>query len=566
MLKDIICRKQSHINKLPDVFIDNNREYKADETTEGFNTFFTNIGSNLAKRITLQSGSFYDALPNSNCNSMLLSKTDAKEILSIVKKFSNKSSLDCNDMSMSIIKEIIPFVVNPFTYICNLSFYSGDFPNAMKIAKVLPVHKNGAKNEFNNYRPISLLPQFSKILEKLFDLRMEKFVNKHNILHDCQFGFRAGRSPNMALLSLIENITTSLDDHKHAVGVFMDIKKTFHTIDHNILLKKINHYGLRGIVSKWICSYLENRSQYVQFNGMKSGLQNVTCGVPQGSILGPKLLLLYINDICNVSNILDFILYADDTNVFYKHENIDMMCKIVSVELDKLSTWFALNKLALNISKTNFMIFSNHKSMEHSISIDGVNLQKVDSLKLLGVCIDHQITWKDHITYISNKLSKSIAIIYRASHVLDTNALYCLYNAIFKPHINYCIEVWGNTYKNNTNPVFILQKKVMRIVCHARSLDHTSKMFCQLDILKIYDLIDFNTCIFMYKVFHKLVPLTLQNKFSMSSSKKYQNNFYVMFARTRRKQFSITIKCVSLWNSLNNIVKLSSSLRIFKIN
>ena len=234
VLKDIICKKQSHINELPDVFIDNNREYKADETTEGFNTFFTNISSNLAKRITLQSGSFYDALPNSNCNSMLLSKTDAKEILSIVKKFSNKSSLDCNDMSMSIIKEIIPFVVNPFTYICNLSFYSGDFPNAMKIVKVLPVHKNGAKNEFNNYRPISLLSHFSKILEKLFDLRMEKFINKHNILHDCQFGFRAGRSPNMALLSLIENVTTSLDDHKHAVVVFMDIKKAFDTIDHNI--------------------------------------------------------------------------------------------------------------------------------------------------------------------------------------------------------------------------------------------------------------------------------------------------------------------------------------------
>ena len=166
---------------------------------------------------------------------MLSSKTDAKEILSIVKKFSNKSSLDCNDMSMSIIKEIIPFVVNPFTYICNLSFYGGDFPNAMKIYKVLPVHKNGAKNEFNNYRPI-LLPQFSKILEKLFDLSLEKFINKHNILHDCQFGFRAGRSPSMALLSLIENITTSLDDHKHAVCVFMEIKKAFDTIDHNILL------------------------------------------------------------------------------------------------------------------------------------------------------------------------------------------------------------------------------------------------------------------------------------------------------------------------------------------
>ena len=140
-----------------------------------------------------------------------------------------------------------------------------------------------------------------------------------------------------------------------------------------------------------------------------------------------------------MSNILDFILYAVGKNVFYKHENIDMLCKIVSVELDKLSTWLALSKIALNISKTNFMIFSNHKSIEHSISIDGVNLLKVYSLRFLGVCINHQITWKDHIAYISNKLSKSTAIIHRASDVLDTKALYCLYNAIFKPHVNYCI-------------------------------------------------------------------------------------------------------------------------------
>ena len=210
--------------------VENIRQMKLLKGLIHFLQIFFKISKTYNKKMDI----FYDALPNSNCNSMLFSKTDANEILSMVKKFSYKSSLDCNDMSTSVIKEIIPSVVNPFTYICNLSFYCGDFPNAMKIAKVLQVHKNGAKNEFNNYRPISLLPQFSKILEKLDDFRMEKLINKHDILHDCQFGFRAGRSPSMALLSLIESITTSLDDHKHAVGVSMDIKKAFDTIDHNI--------------------------------------------------------------------------------------------------------------------------------------------------------------------------------------------------------------------------------------------------------------------------------------------------------------------------------------------
>ena len=165
---------------------------------------------------------------------------------------------------------------------------------------------------------------------------------------------------------------------------------------------------------------------------MKSGLQNVTCGVPQGSILGPKLFLLYINDTCNVSNMLDFILYADDTNVFHRHENIDMMCKIVNVELDEVCTWLALNKLVLNISKTNIMLFKNHKSIKNNISINGVSLQKVHSLKFLG--IDHQITRKDHIIHISNKLSKSMAIIHRESHAIYTETFNCLYKNITRTY------------------------------------------------------------------------------------------------------------------------------------
>ena len=187
-----------------------NLSKNADETPIGehdiadaLNNFFTNIGSNLSNRITPQCSSICDTLLNTNCNSMFLSETNVDEIITIVNKLTQKTSTDCNDMNMSFVKNIIHLVVQPFTYICNLSLATGIFPDAMKIAKVIPIYKTGAKDEFNNYRPISLLPQFSKILEKLFDDRLEQFICKNNILTDCQFGFRTGRSSSMAIVNFI---------------------------------------------------------------------------------------------------------------------------------------------------------------------------------------------------------------------------------------------------------------------------------------------------------------------------------------------------------------------------
>ena len=367
------------------------------------------------------------------------------------------------------------------TYICNLSFATGIFPDAMKIAKVIPIYKTGAKGEFNNYRPISLLPQFSKILEKLFDDRLEQFISKNNILTDCQFGFRTGRSSTMAIVNFMEKITNSLDDMKAVISVFIDLKKAFDTIDHTILLQKLNHYGIRGIVNQWICSYLTYRKQYVQIKGTKSTLERIICGVPQGSILGPTLFNLYLNDICNVSSILEFTLFADDTNIIYSHDSTTLLCNTLNTELEKLNAWFNLNKLSINLQKTNYTTFStNNSDSTIQIAINGSNIEKVNSTKYLGVYIDHYLNWKDHIAYISSKLSKSTAVIHKTSHVLDTKTLTLLYNAIIFPYLNYCMEVWGNTYETNLYSLFIKQKKAIRIVCHAKYLDHTSRLFHKL--------------------------------------------------------------------------------------
>ena len=336
---------------------------------------------------------------------MFQSETNVDEIITIVNKLTQKTSTDCNDMNMSFVKNIIHLVVQPFTYICNLSFATGIFPDAMKIAKVIPIYKTGAKDEFNNYRAISLLPQFYKILEKLFDDRLEQFICKNNILTDCQFGFRTGRSSSMAIVNLIEKITNSLDNMKAVISVFIDLKKAFDTIDHTILLQKLNHYGIRGIVNQWICSYLTYRKQYVQIKGTKSSLERILCGVPQGSILGPTLFNLYLNDICNVSSILEFTLFADDTNITYSHDSTTSLCNTLNTEQEKLNAWLNLNKLSLNLQKTNYITFStNNLDSTIQIAINGSNIEKVNSTKYLGVYIDHHLNWKDHIAYISSKL------------------------------------------------------------------------------------------------------------------------------------------------------------------
>ena len=297
-----------------------------------------------------------------------------------------------------------------------------------------------------------LLSQFSKILEKIFHNRMMSFIEEKNILYESQYGFRKNMSTSLAILELVENITTSIDDCKSTVGIFIDLKKDFDTVDHDILIKKLDHYGIRGVANKWICSYLMNRSQYVCINDTRSECMNVTCGVPQGSILGPALFILYINDMCNVSMLMkSIIVFADDTNLFYSGDNLSQVCETVSTELGKLHSWFQVNKLSLNIAKTNFMIFGNKQCEDNH----GMNIERVYVTKFLGVHIDSHLNWCEHITHIKSKISKKVSIIRRVKHLLINSALYSLYSTLVMPYLNYCCDIWGNTYKSRIQPLHV---------------------------------------------------------------------------------------------------------------
>ena len=230
------------------------------------------------------------------------------------------------------MKNSIDLISKPLCEILNLSIENGIIPDQLKIARIVPIFKSGDNSLFSNYRPILVLPVFSKILEKAVYNRLMNYININGILFRNQFGFRKNHSTSHALINLYDQISTGLDANKHTVGIFLDLSKAFDTVDHEILINKLEHYAIRGLALDWFKNYLSQRLQYVEFNGTTSMFKEVTCGVPQGSILGPLLFLVYINDICKTTDYGEFILFADDTNLFYSHENISTLTSVINTE------------------------------------------------------------------------------------------------------------------------------------------------------------------------------------------------------------------------------------------
>ena len=407
-----------------------------------------------------------------------------------------------------------------------MSLQTGEYPDLLKIVKVVPIHKGGSTQDVNNYRPISLLSIFDKIIEKLMHIRLYSFLEKHNILFHNQFGFRKKNSTVYALTQITETIKESIDGGKYGCGIFIDLRKAFDTVNHEILLLKLEHYGIRGDMLNWFKSYLSGRKQYVSINGKSSELLEINCGVPQGSVLGPLLFLLYINDLPNISKILNFYLFADDTNIYYESDSLLDLEKTINKELNKLYLWLNLNRLSLNIDKTNYIIFHPYNKplrQRVTITINKKAIKEKEYIKYLGVLIDSTLSWKHQISNVSKKISRAIGIMYKLRPFLPLKIMKSVYYSLIYSHIVYAIEAWGSAFKTELNKILILQKRALRLMTYndRRPTIHgplisSDPIFIKMETLKISDIYKYQVSKFIFKCNNKMAPINFHNWFKVN--------------------------------------------------
>ena len=348
--------------------------------TNQCNEFFVNVGPNLGEKFSNVTGGFRKYLKGDYFDSMFLHDTTSDEVNRIIEKLDCKTSCSIDQISSKVVKYVAPYIPIPLSHIFNLTFATGSSPDQLKIALVTPVYKSSDKNIFSNYRPIAVLPCFSKVLEKLMYERIIAYIDKNRILIDRQYGFRSKSSTNHAIIDLVDKITKAIENNEYTVGIFLDLSKAFDTVNHDILLTKLDFCGIRGNCHASQKDYLTNRKQIIKYNHTRSVQMSITCGVPQGSVLGTLLFLIYINDLVNSANKLSTILFADDANLFYSGKNIGTIEYSLNNELTRIQEWLTSNQLTLNIKKTNFIIFKSHRkrvNRQINIKLNNEILQRV---------------------------------------------------------------------------------------------------------------------------------------------------------------------------------------------
>jgi hypothetical protein len=548
-----------------------------------FNNFFSTVGSNISNSIP-----HTDIDPLSYCTNfpdiphLELAGTGPCQVGDTIKLLVSKSSTDLDGISIKLLKAVRAEIESPLAHAFNLSLTTGEFPHRLKASKVVPIHKAGDRTNCDNYRPITLVNAFSKILEKIVYHKLTHHLESNQLIHKHQYGFQRHRSTEHALIHVMNTISTALNKNKYCIGIFLDLKKAFDTVPHALLLKKLQKLGITGTALNWFSSYLSNRTQKVEVNGTLSDSQELNMSVFQGTCLGPILFLCFINDLPNATDLLA-VLYADDTTGLDSDSELPTLMARVKTELSKLSQWFIANKMSLNTSKTKYIIFhapgkkvNSDLTLEIDANLPGTphdpnlvtTVERIHSkhpnyesqaFKLLGIYLDEHLNFNHNTTMLTSKLSRACFFINRAKHTLSPRALKTLHTSFFHSHLLYCTNIFTSTSQTNITTIFKQQKKAIRILANSDYHAHTAPIFESLCILPLDKIILQAKVTFMHSIFYNYAPPSFNNTWTTHAQRnlnhelRNDSSFYLPFPRIELYKKLPIYSMPSAWNNLGDL-------------
>lgn len=458
-------RSKRSNNIIKQMNVDGNIINSTDEIVNEMNKYFCDIGTTLSDSIVHPPNTELK-LPDRNLNSVFFSRTNAREITFIIKKMKNKSG-GIDKISVMTLKCLMKFIVNPMEHIFNLCFDKCVWPDKLKCAEVIPVFKGGDKTSMSNYRPISLISNIAKVMEKIVHKRLYSFLIKNKIISEKQFGFLKNKGTTDALNNICNIIYNKLDTSKPIIAVFLDLAKAFDTVQHSILLLKLERYGIRGNTLKLINSYLSNRKQCVKMKDSCSAFEEINIGVPQGTILGPLFFLVYINDLLIDYDLGEIIAYADDTVLIVSEETWELTKVKIKMAIKQVAIWLALNKLSLNLNKTTYITFGNYKDSvpyDIELKLGDTIIKRQQTVKYLGVIFDFNMRWNEHILSTIKRTRYLIYVLAKLRKTMNYNALLIIYYALFQSIAGYGIIAWGGAYSNLLDLIQGVQDKILKLI------------------------------------------------------------------------------------------------------
>ena len=495
-------------------------------------------------------------------------------------KIKTAKSFGHDNISSYFLKLALPFISRSLTHLFNISIETSMFPDSWKIARVTPIFKEGERCKKSNYRPISVLPVISRLFEKLVFDQLYQYLDDNGFLSPDQSGFRALHSTVTSLLKCTDDWYKGLDTGQVTGLIFIDLKKAFDTVDHEILCKKLHLYGVQNRELAWFKSYLSNRKQFSRVNGFDSKIEEIEIGVPQGSCLGPLLFLVYINDLSLAIKNAKTSMYADDTSLYLCSKDISQLNNTINKDLKKLDEWLMGNKLSLNVAKTHSMLIASqqkHKSLTLSNikfepKIKEKEIERRHEAKYLGVQIDDKLNWKGHIRAVSAKVSRAVGFLKYSKRYLPIATVKTLYTSIVEPHFQYCCSVWGCCSAAEIQHLQKLQNRAARIVTNSRFDAAIKPMLENLGWKTIDQLISTQSKIVTFKSLKNLAPkymCDLFNKNSVCFSHNLRNtntDVRLPMKNTAQGQKAFSFRGAKIWNSLAADAKLAPSLYKFKKN